>query len=73
MRVQAGRRRPGVETVLCFLCREPIAPGDLQDAYERILTDRVPGTLDFAHSECADREGYLDQPDGEDERPGGRG
>lgn len=71
MRTRARRAAPPVETVRCFLCREPIAPGDLEDAYERVITDAVPGTRDFAHPECADREGYTDQPEVEDERPGG--
>ena len=71
MAVRARRVPPKVEPVLCFLCRNPIGPEDLEEAYERILTDAVPGTRDSAHLECAERAGYLDQPEGEEERPGG--
>jgi hypothetical protein len=52
----------------CFLCRAPLSARDLPRAYERVLTDEIPSRTDRAHHECADRAGYFDQPDAEEER-----
>jgi hypothetical protein len=66
-----NRRRAAVAPTagdLCFLCRRPLAAQDLERAYARVLTDEVPARPDFAHGECAQKSGYFDQPDGEEER-----
>jgi hypothetical protein len=63
------KRRPTARPVLCFLCALRIDPEDMEDAYERVLTDFVPAGRDFAHAACADRAGYFDQPEAEEEFP----
>ncbi|HEU4395077.1 MAG TPA: hypothetical protein VFS92_05885 [Planctomycetota bacterium] len=69
-RAPKHRRTADAATVggLCFLCRRPLAARDLERAYARVLTDEIPARPDFAHGECAQKAGYFDQPDAEEER-----
>ncbi|NUN51878.1 MAG: hypothetical protein HUU06_03685, partial [Planctomycetaceae bacterium] len=48
---------------ICILCRAPIDPADLADAWTRTLTDVGPATVERAHRECAFEAGLLDPPD----------
>jgi len=50
----------------CFLCKNPIRPEDLEEAYERVLSDEAPARADYAHAECAEQAGFWDQPEPEE-------
>ncbi|MCK6478902.1 MAG: hypothetical protein L6R43_01780 [Planctomycetes bacterium] len=57
------RRARAPAPAICILCRAPIDPADLADAWTRTLTDVGPATVERAHRECAFEAGLLDPPD----------
>lgn len=74
----ARRPQVGVGTAVigdrpaCFLCDRVILAEEQERAYERVLSDTVPARVDYAHGECAQKEGLWEVPDEEEERPRSR-
>jgi hypothetical protein len=70
-RKAAGRTVDAVakERYRCFLCLKPIAVEEQARAYERVREDTVPSGVEYAHGECAQREGLWDEDDEEEDAP----